>query len=143
MKTGGNGGCVPEWDEHANFSDTGQRGINELTGSTYEVWVCECGGRTFDRFPTGPLVQVFCRDCRGSGQQWDENAYVDCSTCDARGWLWTDPASAEGYTTDCPTCGGSGTSSDGRADCAVCDGSGEAVVWGTAGEDDSDEDGER
>ena len=43
--------CNPAWDEHDGYHDTGRRGINPTTGSTYEVWSCQCGTKTLERFP--------------------------------------------------------------------------------------------
>ncbi|MFD7653984.1 hypothetical protein ACFV4N_08395 [Actinosynnema sp. NPDC059797] len=81
-----------------------------------------------------------CPDCRGSGQLWDENAYIDCETCKTRGSIWTDPDATEGRTEDCEFCGGSGLNSDGTDDCAVCEGDGVIDVWGTAPGVEEDED---
>ena len=36
---------------HRNHADTGRTGINPLTGDTYQVWVCGCGGHEFQVFP--------------------------------------------------------------------------------------------
>ncbi|GAA1308139.1 hypothetical protein [Saccharothrix xinjiangensis] len=43
--------CIPAWEEHQGYTDTGRRGTNELTGSTYHVYRCQCGAKTLDVFP--------------------------------------------------------------------------------------------
>lgn len=78
------------------------------------------------------MIQKICTDCNGSGELWDENTYIDCPTCLARGLIWTDLESVEDYMADCPRCAGTRIWDD--DDCPVCDGDGEVLVWGIAEE---------
>jgi hypothetical protein len=43
--------CVPAWDEHAGFTDTGRRKTDRATGETFQVWACQCGKKTLDIVP--------------------------------------------------------------------------------------------
>lgn len=47
----------PCWDAdefdiiHRDYTDTGERGINPLTGDTFQIWNCACGHHSFEVFP--------------------------------------------------------------------------------------------
>lgn len=84
------------------------------------------------------MIETLCPDCHGSGDQWDENTLIDCSSCFTRGLIWADPESAEDYMADCPRCAGSGVWLENE--CPVCDSAGEVEVWGTADSEDEEED---
>lgn len=43
--------CDSEDGEHAGLADTGERGVNPLTGCEFEIWACACGERTLEIFP--------------------------------------------------------------------------------------------
>lgn len=43
--------CDNEDEVHAGFADTGDRGVNPLTGSEFEIWACACGDKTLEVFP--------------------------------------------------------------------------------------------
>ncbi|MFE2750456.1 hypothetical protein ACFXGA_00470 [Actinosynnema sp. NPDC059335] len=49
--TDSDSGCVPAWGEHADFTDTGERGFDKKIGKPFQVWVCQCGAKTLNVFP--------------------------------------------------------------------------------------------
>lgn len=43
--------CENEDEVHTGYEDSGETGVNPLTGSEFQVWRCACGEKTMEVFP--------------------------------------------------------------------------------------------
>ena len=43
--------CYLPWEEHRNYTDSGERGVNEVTGKETHVYRCQCGQDSLEVLP--------------------------------------------------------------------------------------------